>query len=80
MEDRNNWQTANRTWAQFTQQHPELGYKPGRNNFNNFLRLHRNTLKQADAIRLAKRQFWIAHKDRVCSVAFDCATGVLPKP
>ena len=80
MQSQQIWTTGCVAWQEFTQQHPELGYKPGRNNFNNFLRLHRNTLKQADAIRLAKRQFWIAHKDRFCSVAFDCATGVLPKP
>ena len=80
MGDESDWLSASSAWKMFVEKHTELGYKVSYVAFHNFLRLHRDSLKQADVIRLAKRQFWIAHKDRFCSVAFDCATGVLPKP
>lgn len=75
MQTQTEWVTSQRAWEQFIYQHPELGYKPGHMNFHNFLRVHRDALKQADAIRLAKRRFWVAHTGRFCQVAFDCATG-----
>lgn len=75
MDSRSNWVPGPDAWTQFTYKHPELGYKPGRMNFHNFLRYHRNRLVQTDAIRLAKRRFWVARVDRFCDVAFDCATG-----
>lgn len=75
MQAQTNWVTGLRAWEQFAHRHPELGYKPGYMNFHNFLRVHRDVLKQADAIRLAKRRFWVAHVERFCDVAFDCATG-----
>lgn len=75
MQTQTEWVTGQRAWEQFIYKHPELGYKAGHMNFHNFLRVHREALKQADAIRLAKRRFWVAHTERFCSVAFDCATG-----
>lgn len=61
-------------WAVFVQQHPELGYRPGRMNFHNFLRLARTRLIEADAIRRARGRHWIAHTPRFIEVAFDLAT------
>jgi hypothetical protein len=72
------WMTGPAAWVHFVQQHPELGYKPGRMNFHNFLRFHRSRLVEADAIRMAKHKFWIAHRQRFCDAAFECATETLP--
>lgn len=74
MDSRTEWLPGPDAWKLFIDKHPELGYKPGRMNFHNFLRYHREALQNADAIRKAKRRFWIAHLDRFCSAAFDCAT------
>lgn len=71
------WKVGPDAWAAFIEQHPELGYRPGRWQFHNFLRFHRGSLVAGDAIRLAKNRFWIAHKERFPIVAFDCATGVI---
>jgi hypothetical protein len=71
------WTTGPKAWGIFVDQHPELGYKPGRMNFHNFLRLNREALRLNDAIRLAKNKFWIAEVDKFCDVAFQCATGVI---
>ena len=78
METQAEWVTGHAAWARFVQQHPELGYKPGRMNFHNFLRYYREQLVEADAIRFAKHRFWIAHCQRFCEAAFDCATEQLP--
>lgn len=75
MQDQSDWLVGADAWAAFVRQHPELGYRPGRWPFHNFLRFHRETLIEADAIRLARKRFWIAHRDRFCEVAFECATG-----
>jgi hypothetical protein len=72
------WVVGPDAWAQFVSKHPELGYRAGRWPFHNFLRFHREALQAHDAIRLAKKRFWVAHVDRFCDVAFGCATGVLP--
>ncbi len=80
MQTQTEWRTGPDTWAQFVKLHPELGYKPGRWQFHNFLRLHREALVQRDAIRLAKNRFWIAHVGRFCSIAFDCATNAPAAP
>lgn len=72
----NNWKTGPDAWAEFVKQHPELGYKPGRMCFHNFLRLNRDKLKKQDAIRLAKNKFWIAHVQRFNQAAFAISTGV----
>ena len=69
------WLTGPQAWEKFVKEHPELGYKPGRMNFHNFLRMNRRMLRANDAIRLAKNKFWIAQEERFCSVAFECATG-----
>ncbi|WP_377411203.1 MULTISPECIES: hypothetical protein [unclassified Ramlibacter] len=65
-------------WSAFIQQHPELGYRPGRMNFHNFLRMTRERLIQADAIRRARGRHWIAHVPRFSAVAFELATGGQP--
>lgn len=75
MTDNNDWQTGLNAWAAFVKQHPELGYRPGKWGFHNFLRHFRDELVQADAIRLAKRRFWVAHAQRFECVGFACATG-----
>lgn len=72
------WKTGPEAWAAFVEAHPELGYRPGRWPFHNFLRFHRQALIDHDAIRLAKKRFWVAHEGRFSTVAFDCATGVCP--
>lgn len=72
------WTTATQAWSEFVQQHPELGYRPGRWQFHNFLRHFREDLRAQDAIRLAKHKHWIAHRSRFRLAAFDCATGVAP--
>jgi hypothetical protein len=75
MDSRADWLPGPDAWKLFVHKHPELGYKPGRMNFHNFLRYYRDRLIEADAIRRAKNKFWIAHGERFCEVAFDCATG-----
>lgn len=70
------WKVGPEVWAVFVKNHPELGYRPGRWPFHNFLRFHREALLEHDAIRLAKKRFWIGHVDRFRVVAFACATGV----
>jgi hypothetical protein len=70
-----NWKVGPEVWAHFIQLHPELGYRPGKWPFHNFLRFHRDALVAKDAIRLAKKRFWIGHIERFAQVAFDCATG-----
>lgn len=75
MQSPTEWKVGADVWADFVDQHPELGFKAGRWPFHNFLRLHRAALVRHDAIRLAKRRFWIAHIERFSEVAFDCATG-----
>lgn len=58
------WVTGLDGWAIFSERHPELGYRRGKWQFHNFLRVHRATLVGHDAIRVAKRRFWIAHVER----------------
>lgn len=70
------WLSGADAWKHFAQQHPELGYSSNRMAFYNFLRYHRDRLVETDAIRRAKRRFWVAHAERFGRVAFDCATGV----
>ncbi len=69
------WMTGPDAWSAFIQQHPELGYRPGRMNFHNFLRMTRERLIQADAIRRARGRHWIVHVPRFSAVAFELATG-----
>lgn len=69
------WVVGTNAWAQFASKHEELGYRPGRMNFHNFLRIARAELLKHDAIRRAKNRYWIAHIDRFPAVAFDIATG-----
>jgi hypothetical protein len=73
------WVTGADAWRAFTQQHAELGYRHGRQQFHNFLRHHRQSLIAQDAIRRAKGKFWVAHAERFCELAFDLATGHSPK-
>lgn len=69
------WVVGINAWAQFASDHVELGYRPGRMNFHNFLRNARPELLRQDAIRRAKNRYWIAHIDRFPEVAFAIATG-----
>lgn len=69
------WVVGTSAWAQFAADHVELGYRPGRMNFHNFLRNARSELLNHDAIRRAKNRYWIAHIDRFPAVAFAIATG-----
>lgn len=69
------WMTGPDVWDRFVKEHPELGFRAGRWPFHNFLRFHRQTLIDHDAIRLARKRFWIGHVTRFVEVAFDCATG-----
>jgi hypothetical protein len=77
MEQTNEWMTAADAWALFVKRHPELAYREGRWQFHNFLRMHREALRAADAIRMAKGRHWIAHRERFMRAAFDCATGAM---
>lgn len=69
------WVTGIQAWDTFTERHPELGLNKGKWAFHNFLRPYRQALVQADAIRLVRNRFWLAHQDRFYETAFDCATG-----
>lgn len=69
------WDTAHRIWDAFVMTHPELRYPKGRWGFHNFTRVFRRDLVEADAIRLARNKFWVAHRERFPVVAFDLATG-----
>ena len=69
------WVVGTSAWAQFAEAHAELGYRPGRMNFHNFLRNARPELLRQDAIRRAKNRYWIAHVDRFPAVAFAISTG-----
>ena len=75
MQSRTEWMAGPDAWAAFIKLHPELGYRPGKWQFHNFLRFHRQALLDCDAIRLAKRRFWIAHFERFAAAAFDHATN-----
>ena len=79
MQTNQSWATGPDAWKQFTKQHPELGYRDGRQQFHNFLRYHRDALVRADALRRAKGKFWVAHQSRFCEVAFALATGKDPE-
>jgi len=72
------WVTAAQAWECFVNAHPELGYRAGKWQFHNFLRLHKAALIERDAIRLAKNRFWIAHLRRFLDVAFESCTGKIP--
>lgn len=72
------WDVACSVWNLFLAEHPELGYSPGHWGWHNFLRRYKERLVLADAIRMAKRKFWIAHRSRFLAAAFDCATGHSP--
>ena len=74
-----NWLPGPEAWKQFVDNHPELGYRTGRWSFHNFLRHFRGQLRHADAIRMARGRFWIAQQPKFEEVAFNCATGVVPK-
>ena len=76
MQTQTEWTTGPDAWRSFVERHPELGYKSGRMNFHNFLRMHRSALRARDAIRMAKNKFWIAQEEKFCLVAFECATGI----
>lgn len=76
MQETTAWATGPTVWSIFVDRHPELGYSVGRMNFHNFLRVHREALLRNDAIRMAKRRYWIAETERFVRVAFDCATGM----
>lgn len=75
MQSRTEWVTGIAAWADFVKRHPELGYLPGKWGFHNFLRHYKRNLIGHDAIRFAKRRFWVAHIERFVRVSFDCATG-----
>ena len=72
------WLVGPTAWEIFVNKHPELGYKPGRMNFHNFLRHARDELVGMDAIRMAKHKFWIAHEERFSIGAFAIATSPMP--
>ena len=69
------WIVGPTAWEIFVNKHPELGYKPGRMNFHNFLRHAKGELVSMDAIRMAKHKFWIAHEKRFPLGAFEIATS-----
>ena len=75
MQTEHGWTTGPDAWKTFTERHPELGYRDGRQQFHNFLRRHREALVKHDALRLAKRRFWVARQERFCELAFELATG-----
>ncbi len=72
------WMTGPDAWAEFVARHPELGYRPGKWAFHNFLRYFRAALVERDAIRMARRRFWVAHRTRFKCACFDLATGAVP--
>jgi hypothetical protein len=72
------WLAGTQAWNTFVDHHPELGLKPGKWGWHNFLRRHRRTLLGADVIRRVRNRFWIAHPQRLIPLAFDCVTGHSP--
>ncbi len=74
------WNTGPVIWNDMAKECPFLGLRPGRWAFHNFLRHHRDALVKADAIRLAKNKFWIAHRERFITTAFALITGQHPIP
>lgn len=72
------WNTGVVIWGDMAKECPFLGLRPGRWGFHNFLRNHRDALVKADAIRLAKNKFWIAHRERFIATAFELLTGKQP--
>lgn len=72
------WLTGTQAWNAFVEHHPELGLKPGKWAWHNFLRRHRQTLVEAGVIRRARNRFWIADSHRLIPLAFDCVTGHSP--
>lgn len=72
------WNTGVAIWNDFTGECQFLSLRPGRWAFHNFLRNHRDAMIQADAIRLAKNRFWIAHRERFMKTAFELLTGQKP--
>ena len=52
--DQSQWVVGIHAWARLASMHAELGYRPGRMNFHNFLRNARPELLRQDAIRRAK--------------------------
>jgi hypothetical protein len=68
------WGTGPEVWKYFCEQHPELGLKPGRMQFHNFLRRNRGELIERDAMRRANGRHWICNRERFMTVAFDLVT------
>jgi hypothetical protein len=79
MQTNSEWQTGLSAWADFVARHPELGYRPGKYPFHNFLRHFRQELVQGDGLRKARSRHWVAHVERFNRIAFDCATGLKGK-
>ena len=73
--DQQIWLPGPEAWIGFVRCHPELGYPESRWGFHNFIRHHRQALRDCDAIRMARNRHWIAHKERFTKYAFDLATG-----
>lgn len=69
------WVTSADAWRSFIKTHPELGYREGKWQFHNFLRFHREHLIAKDAIRKARKRFWVAHLSRFIEAAFECAAA-----
>lgn len=73
------WITGRVACGEFVTRHPEPAYRRGKWAFHNFLQYHRNELTERDAIRLAKRRFWVAPRMRFERASFDLATGGAPE-
>lgn len=69
------WLVATSAWKEFVKCHPELGYSDRKWAFHNFMRNAKSKLIRHDAVRIAKNRYWIAHRERFMTVAFDIATN-----
>lgn len=74
--DVSKWVVATAAWEDFVKFHPELGYSDRKWAFHNFMRHAKDKLIYCDAIRLAKNRYWIAHREKFISAAFDISTNV----
>lgn len=79
-EPKREWITAAQAWRRFAAEHPELGYRDDKWQLYNFLRVHKNTLIENDAIRWARGRYWIAEYGRFSRACFEAVAGPMQQP
>ncbi len=72
------WGVGSQIWDEFTAEYQLFKLRQGHWAFHNFLRNYKKPLVEVDAIRLAKRKYWIAHRQRFKDASFALLTGKHP--